>query len=186
MNCRVEPRIRDDKFDRFCGAGDHCELTELSGQVHVFTGDSLLLRLDRLEGTAWATRYWQGYVCAGRVQLCRGAEIWTDPRDVAIFSTRTQPSRFNWSTFTTNTGLGPVGFDHVELTNTTGYSHVRWQLTLPDWLLVAAAAAFPALRLRRQLRASVYGPGQCAGCGYDLRATPAQCPECGRPAGAAA
>ncbi|TYQ08984.1 UNVERIFIED_ORG: hypothetical protein FNL38_1011362 [Nocardia globerula] len=41
MNCRVEPRIRDDKFDRFCGAGDHCELTELSGQVHVFTGDSL-------------------------------------------------------------------------------------------------------------------------------------------------
>jgi hypothetical protein len=58
-----------------------------------------------------------------------------------------------------------------------------WKLRIPYWLL-ALIAALPmsliwfTLRRRR--------PGCCLNCGYDLRATPDRCPECGRPAEKAA
>ena len=52
---------------------------------------------------------------------------------------------------------------------------------LPYWLLALAAAALPAARAaRRKLRGS--RAGLCQRCGYDLRASPERCPECGTPA----
>jgi hypothetical protein len=58
---------------------------------------------------------------------------------------------------------------------------------VPWWSLVLLTAAAPtiglgrAVRLRRRRRR-----GLCLRCGYDLRATPGRCPECGhRPAAAA-
>ena len=43
-------------------------------------------------------------------------------------------------------------------------------IALPLWFIVLALAASPALRLRR-FRRSIR-PGDCAICGYDMRATP--------------
>jgi hypothetical protein len=59
----------------------------------------------------------------------------------------------------------------------------QFDLTIPWWLVVALTATLPAraafVRRRRRLSASRTRRGQCPACGYDLRATPAQCPECG-------
>jgi hypothetical protein len=55
-----------------------------------------------------------------------------------------------------------------------------WNLTLPYWLFVVTFAILPlsyvvrVIRCRHRLR-----EGLCEICGYDLRATPDRCPECG-------
>ena len=54
----------------------------------------------------------------------------------------------------------------------------------PFWSIVAVTAALPlgwtALRLRARIRGRRRrGGGHCVGCGYDLRASPERCPECG-------
>ena len=55
-----------------------------------------------------------------------------------------------------------------------------WVVMVPYWLLILLTAVLPTiwlvliLRHRRRVRA-----GACLNCGYDLRATPDRCPECG-------
>jgi hypothetical protein len=56
-------------------------------------------------------------------------------------------------------------------------------LVLPWWLVIGGSAVPPAVlvarTVRRGRRALREYRGLCAGCGYDLRATPGRCPECG-------
>jgi hypothetical protein len=54
-------------------------------------------------------------------------------------------------------------------------------LMMPHWFLVALFAIAPSIELRRRIKASRRrsGFGICRKCGYDLRATPDRCPECG-------
>jgi len=60
----------------------------------------------------------------------------------------------------------------------------QWFLTVPDWFGVLATAALPSLWLLRRLWSRRCRPGFCRKCGYDLRATPRICPECGTQANA--
>ena len=70
---------------------------------------------------------------------------------------------------------------HERRNRNLGVLHaVTWA---PFWG-VAATTALPSLgwsagRLRSRLRGRHKDQGLCRGCGYDLRATPQRCPECG-------
>lgn len=55
---------------------------------------------------------------------------------------------------------------------------------LPYWLLILATAILPAIWIASSLRhhrrrRHRLTQGRCLKCGYDLRATPSRCPECG-------
>lgn len=75
-------------------------------------------------------------------------------------------------------GHGPTaGFFHYHF---DAYGESETWLALPMVFLIVLFAGLPILtvklRLRRGQRAAV---GCCTACGYDLRATPGRCPECG-------
>jgi hypothetical protein len=53
-----------------------------------------------------------------------------------------------------------------------------WEVDIPYAAIVLLTAACAVLASRRALRKQ-HRPGRCHRCGYDLRATPDRCPECG-------
>jgi hypothetical protein len=80
--------------------------------------------------------------------------------------------------------IGPFAYTDQTLTYViTSQIITRYRiLEFPHWSLLIVAAILPVLFLRRfftertqQLREKY----ACTHCGYDLRATPALCPECG-------
>jgi hypothetical protein len=56
-----------------------------------------------------------------------------------------------------------------------------WKVVVPCWALAAGTATLPAARAASRLRRRwrTRGAGLCPTCGYDVRATPDRCPECG-------
>ena len=65
--------------------------------------------------------------------------------------------------------------------STVSGSSISVEYILAVWLLVIP----PAIWILRTRDLGKPRPGRCEFCGYDLRATPDQCPECGRAPAAA-
>jgi len=57
---------------------------------------------------------------------------------------------------------------------------VLWGATVPHWFVFVVTAIAPCTWIaRRSLKRQRQANGHCQRCGYDLRATPERCPECG-------
>jgi hypothetical protein len=55
-----------------------------------------------------------------------------------------------------------------------------WGAVVPYWLVAAFSLACPLIQTTSRLRHARRPKGSlCPACGYDLRATPDRCPECG-------
>jgi hypothetical protein len=69
--------------------------------------------------------------------------------------------------------LGFSGFHY-----SSGRMSVR-SIRFPYWFIVLLFAALPIVWLFDRIRRPAILHGKCPVCGYDLRATPDRCPECG-------
>ena len=79
---------------------------------------------------------------------------------------------------------GPTTYFTNGATASATFYPAQWEVRVPDWAVVLAAAVLPVATLRRRFREQ-RAIGHCRHCGYDLRATPGRCPECGNvPTGA--
>ena len=71
-------------------------------------------------------------------------------------------------------------FKPLQFSNQTRPARGAFELYVPFWFLAAAFLAMPLARLVRLARSRRRTRGGlCATCGYDLRASPGRCPECG-------
>jgi hypothetical protein len=84
------------------------------------------------------------------------------------------------STIELNSGLSVRRWMPVRLFKSDDANYRFQYVVIPHWIAVTLFAIPPLLRVRawrRDRRQTIVGT--CAKCGYDLRATPARCPECG-------
>jgi len=87
----------------------------------------------------------------------------------------------NWDVATRGRESGLAGFKYSRSLGLDG--SFLWNLEFPIWPIAVMTAVLPLSQLewwrraRRTIRREKHG--RCAHCGYDLRATPVRCPECG-------
>ena len=156
--------------------------------LNILTALSLLLCV--VVVAIWVRSYWfadtlrwsGGRVCS--ISSHNGLLVWNDfrpdPGSPALpwwHSYRGRDGGYAWNT------LGGSLWNHVgfgfAVGFTAGNNRIR-QVTVPHWFLtlttslLSAVAAYSVVRSRQRSRI-----GLCPRCGYDLRATPDKCPECG-------
>jgi hypothetical protein len=115
--------------------------------------------------------------------------IWSAPRrfwgEPSMGFSGGDLSRLKYSVAITHQ-FGPFGYHyyhHTPSTNPTSVTPSGYIIMFPHWLVILPLAISLALALRRLIRrrSSRFraANGLCLRCGYDIRATPNRCPECG-------
>ena len=104
----------------------------------------------------------------------RGGAIWDGRPDPLV----------EQDTFMQRRGFG--WWDHPAVTVWNDYDSQfipthEFGFCVPSWVIALAAAVLPTRLWRIYSRRTHGSSGRCARCGYDLRATPDRCPECGTP-----
>jgi hypothetical protein len=128
----------------------------------------------------------------GNLLYCRSV-LWTDdPEFIPVYASNTflqqfdvPASRERLATDLAQDGLNTFAgfgwtYDRFVTVGNTRQSGFAWKLAVPYWFPVATLMV-PALLWRLRFYRERQRLGLCRSCGYDLRATPERCPECGSP-----
>src|SRR5262249_3846719 len=83
-----------------------------------------------------------------------------------------------WEFYSMPIGLGPDYLSTLWTFNAGRGTNGMFYIVFPHWVSVALALILPALWFRRGRRRYSLS---CPSCGYDLRASTGDCPECGTP-----
>jgi hypothetical protein len=98
--------------------------------------------------------------------------FWKKARPVRIAGTPFQPASF----------FQRLGFRYIDVPNSPSPAPNNYyrEWNAPFWCLLLLFAPLPVVRIGAAMRRGRgRRRGLCAVCGYDLRATPERCPECG-------
>jgi hypothetical protein len=99
---------------------------------------------------------------------------------VAVWGTVSLPLRADGTTFPLGYPLGRIDREAAGMAPPMPFHEVH----IPLWMATGLAGLLPMARLGFRVRSAVRRSrrrrcGLCPACGYDLRATPGRCPECG-------
>jgi hypothetical protein len=127
-----------------------------------------------------------GRVCLASIVITHG------PTDVGIYNAAPTGSGSRMGHFASTSPTPPVavlsGWQHFGVAYRSGRlwgRHRSWLVVsfwVPALAFVLAASLSIGASLALSRRRRWMARGKCRRCGYDLRATPARCPECGTPA----
>ena len=132
------------------------------GTIFISRAGVTIPRLDAVQSAAWDA--WRARISSGMGWKSRPLRSGTSPSSGFIFAHDRDDVPTAWS---------PGVMVRLD----------RLRIGLPNWLIALVTAILPAwAALRYFRRRRVRKIGLCTKCGYDLRATPDRCPECGTPA----